>query len=75
MGDKRKIFEELKRSHKKRKDDKIIVTVGLTNDDYNLITDWMEEVSNETYKKIDERNIELVRSITYLMQTMHVTVK
>ena len=41
--------------------------VGLINDDYNIIYDRMEEVSNETCKKIDERNIDLVGSMTDLL--------
>ena len=48
---------------KKRKADKTSGIVGLTNDDYNLIYDQMEEVPTETCKKIDERNIDLVEGI------------
>ena len=75
LGDKCKISKESKKSQKKRKDDKTCGTVGLTNDDYNLIYNQMEEVSNETCQNIDERNNELVEGLTKLQQDLCVVVK
>ena len=75
LGDKRKRSEESKKSHKIRKDDKTYGASGLTDDDYNLIVDQMVELANETHQKIDERNTDLVRGITYLLQTLYVLVK
>ena len=50
LSDKHKRSKESKRSHKKRKVDNTYGTVVLTKDDYNPISDRMEEVSNETNK-------------------------
>ena len=67
LGDKCKIFEESKKSRKKQKADKIARARGLTNEDYNHIVDQMEEVTNATCKRIDERNTDLVGGITNLL--------
>ena len=75
LVDKHKISKETKRIHKKRKVDRTAGAGGLTNDDYNLIADRMEEVSNETCKRIDERNADLVGGIMELLQTLCVVVK
>ena len=56
LGDKRKQFEKYEKSCKKRKVDKTNGTYGLTNDDYNLILDRMEEVAIQICKNVDERH-------------------
>ena len=64
VGKKRKQIDKSIRSNKKRKYDKSTGTVSLTNNDYTLLMDTMEKVSNQSLKKIDERKIELTSSIT-----------
>ena len=48
---------------------------GLIDDDYNLVAYQMEEYSNETCKKIDDCNTNLVGGITDLLKTLCVVVK
>ena len=73
--DKRKRFEISEKSHKKLKADKKCGIVGITNDGYNLISDWMAEVWNESWKNMDERHPELVSTIMDLLQTLCIVVK
>ena len=61
------INKKYPKSCKKQKDDKTSGVGGLTNDGYNIIIDRMEEVTNETYKKIDECNTDLVKDIMKLL--------
>ena len=75
LGEKRKSFEESKKSHKKWKADKTSRGGGLTDNHYNLIFYRMTEVVNETHTKIDDRNRDLVGGITYLLQTLCFTIK
>ena len=63
------------KGYKKRKSNKLVVTVGLTNDNYTLLTDAMEKLANKILKKIDERQTELTSSITYLLQAFCKAVK
>ena len=67
LGDKRKWFEKSEKIRKKRKDDKKNGIIGLTNDDYNLISYQMQEVVSPSCKNMDEQHTEMVRNITYLL--------
>ena len=67
LGEKWKIYEDSNKSPKKRMDDKTYRVGVLTDDNYNLTTNQMEEVSNNNCKKIDDHNNDLVRGVTYLL--------
>ena len=67
LGDKRKRSEKFENSRKKRNSNKKTNIVDLTNDDYNLISDRMEEVTNKICKKMVEFHTELVSIITDLL--------
>ena len=56
-------YLKTKKSHKKQKVDETSRIIHLTNDDYNIISDRMEEFSNETCKNSYERNIDLVEGL------------
>ena len=47
----------------------------MTNNDYTLLKETMVEVSNESCRKMDGRQIELTSSITNLVQTLCKVVK
>ena len=57
LGEKRKVVEERKKSHKKLKAIKD-PPVELIDDKYNLLEDTMEKLADETRQKIDSRHIE-----------------
>ena len=75
LGDKRKCLENIETSRKKRKIDGSFGIVGLTNDDYNMVLDGMEEVANQSCWKIDEFHTESVSNVTNLLQVLCTIVK
>ena len=75
LGGKRKHSEKFGNICTKRKFNISSVIVGITNDDYKLVLYRMEEVTNQTCKKVDERHIELVSSIIDLLQMLCTVVK
>ena len=75
LGEKRKISEKYEKSQTKRKVNQSFGVVGIIDIDYNLIYDRTKETTNEKCKKVDERHIELVTSITHLMQMLCTAVK
>ena len=75
LRNKHKRSEESKQSCKKWKVDKTSGASVLTDDDYNLIVDRMDEVSNVIFKKIDDFNTDLVWGIVDLVQDLCVAVK
>ena len=70
LGEKRKKRENFVKVCKKRKGDKSVGIVVLTNDDYTLLMDAMEKVSNQSLKKIYERQIKITISIIDLLQML-----
>ena len=59
VGKKRKATEITKKGRKKQKVVRDSTLVGLTNDDYNLLVDIMDEVANETHQRIDSQHINI----------------
>ena len=66
VEEKRKHTKKSVRYHKKRKGNKTIGTVSVTNDDYTLLKEIMTEISNQSLQKIYEQQTELNNNITYI---------
>ena len=49
--------------------------VGQTNDDYNLQSDRMAEVADETHQNIDRHHTQLFEGVTNLIETLCTVVK
>ena len=75
LENKRKNSEKYEKIHKKSKVDQSSSVIGLTDDDYNLISDNMEEVANESCINMDARHKKLVSSIIDLLQILCIAVK
>ena len=70
VGTNRKSIELEKRGTKKQNVVKDSTPVGLINDNYNLLADWITEVANEMRQMIDSRHTELFEGIIDLHQTL-----
>ena len=75
MGGKWKATELQRKGRKKQKDVKDTDPVVLTNDDYNIFPDRMDEVVEESWQKEDEWKTVLFKDVSGLLQVPCMIVK
>ena len=52
-----------------------MIPIGITDDDYNLLVDRMDEITDKTRHKFDERNTQFFKEVMNLLQVFCKDVK